>query len=701
MAVPVLISASGGDWDGLIGFSGLPDTFFSREPDSSLDADETPFLFCGEIPLNPEELPTDELERLDQLLFACHGGRFLHLHHCTESAEKEWKKIKAVSDAWLRLAVERKRRHESYIRPVMVIIGGDSRLAGESDFRKLLGMLGKGHRELSFRDFYLMSPRLEPSGHEIFHARTVWPISVGRLLLLLSSLPIGNSVGQIYGWRFTEFRHMAPEVLYRDLVPACTDDVLERLRSSGADPLLPSGLPITTSTKWEVIEPPRHPDWSRFPAIEESSKASDPDVMIRRLSESALNERGQRVRETSRRWHQREQELAGFWKSLHQQPGAVWRGEASLDRQEKNDFTKLTTAADEDANGFLERVKVIKEAAELLAISSRELTEAQIWFVRRPWRFVIAVAAASFLGILFYRATQLAFDNPLVSSVTASACFLGALLGVGTLFLLENARGEKGAKEWGNGFEKYESALKQLDQHFCAWKNDASKVLTSFLRVTVNSRVGRMLERVTNAVFFCFENQRLPSHSREDDSPRVLRYLECSTIQFSEDISYADESREDMAKHAIKLLRDSNYLKDLCNSWGAIWNKTDPLYVGAVDIHKLQSDLSSKLALLPGLIDDLISGKSSSNVIINELKGAAERGGQSESDLFSIEVSDIANVEFQRINLVASKYAAEMSGDFHKMPTGAEAIAPFLLLELATIDLSKDLVSVSSLEMPA
>jgi hypothetical protein len=698
MPLPILISASAGDWDRLVGFSGLPGSLFCGEPDPSSDTGEAPLIFCGEIPQNPEELPTEELERLDQLLFACRDGRFLHLHHCTESAEKEWEKIKAVSDAWSRLVGERKRRYESYIRPVMVIVGGDSTIGGESDFRKLLSLLDDGRKGLAFRDFYLMSPRLEPSGHEIFHARVVWPISVGRLMLLLSSLPIGNSAGQIYGWRFTEFRHLAPEVLYRDLVPACSDDVLERLRSSGADPLLPSGLPITTSTKWEVNEPPRHADWSRFPAIEESTKASDPDVMIRRLSESALGEQVLRVHDTVNRWHAREEELAAFWKSLHRLPGAVWRGQAALDRQEKNDFTTLTTVADEDANGFLERVKVIESAAESLSICSRELREAQVWFVRRPWRFAVAVAAASFLGILFYRATQLVFDNLVLSSVTATACFVGAFLGMGILFLLENARGEKGAEAWGSSFEKYESALKKLDQHFCTWKNDSAKALASFRRVTLNSRIGRMLARVTDAIVFSFENQRMPSHSKEDDPPRVLRYLERSTIQFSDEVNLADESREDMAKHAVQLLRKSTYLDDLCESWGVIWNKTDPLSVGAVSIHKLQSAIASKLSLLPGLIDDLISGKRSFDVIIQELEKAAEHGGQSGSDLFSIEVSDIARVDFKKYRLVAAKYSEELSSRFDKMPDGAEAIAPFLLIELATIRLSEDLTSLPSCE---
>jgi hypothetical protein len=698
MSFPILISATEGDWDRLTSNSGIPETLFSKEPDSATDVTEAPFLFCGEIPENPELLTAEELERLDQFLFACREGRFLHLHHCTGSVDQEWERIKAISVAWSRLAGERKRRYESYIRPVLVIIGGDTTIGGESDFRKLLELLCSRREELAFRDFYLMSPRLEPSGKEIFHARTVWPIGVGRLLILLSSLPIDSQPGQVYGWRFTEYRHLEPEILYRDLVPACSDDVFEQLRGTGSDPFLPSIDPIITATKWEDAESKPHPAWNRFSSTKESLTATDAALRKNRLTKASSSDLSVRATESLRQWQSREESLIGFWKTVHQQPGSAWKGLAILDRVEKSNMAGLCDIADKETAGFMGQIKNIESEVDAFTACASELAEAQVWFVSRPWRFAISVVAASFLGILFFRATQLVFDNPVVSIVTASICFVGAFIGAGMLFMLENHGGENGAQEWGRNFTKYEGSLDKLNQQFCGWKNDASRVNATFLRVTLNSRIRRMLNRVVNTVTFSFQNLHSPIHSREDDAPTALRYLECSTVQFTENTKLSEESREDLIHHAVYLLRNSTFLKELGAVWCSVWEMTDPLSVGAVSITKLQSAISSQLALLPGLVDTLISGKKDAATIIGELKVAVGRDGLKHGDLFSVEVSDIAEVTFRKYRLVAAKYASELSGeDFLTMPNGAEAIAPFLLVEISPIRFgSKDLTTISS-----
>ena len=143
MAVPVLISASAGDWNLLREASGLPGGLFCDRPDPETDPTVIPLLCCGEIQSDPEKGTAEDLERIDEILFSCRNGHFIHLHRCAGSAEEEIEKIRTVSSSWDRISGQRKRRYESYIRPSMIIVGGDSTLGGATDFRRLLELIEK------------------------------------------------------------------------------------------------------------------------------------------------------------------------------------------------------------------------------------------------------------------------------------------------------------------------------------------------------------------------------------------------------------------------------------------------------------------------------------------------------------------------------------------------------------------------------
>jgi hypothetical protein len=703
MAAPIIIAAGRPLWDELLLKSGLPASLFCTEPPLEFsESGEDRMIFCGESLFDAESLSVDEVERLDRLLFACRDGSFVWLHKCTKEPEQEIEKILRASKAWSNLVAQRKRRYESFIRPVVVIIGGDSTTGEELDFRKFLQKFESARSQIAFKDIFIMAPRLEPAGREIFHARNIWPISVSRLLLFLSARKPKIEAPTVYAWRFREFRHTEPGILYDRLLPACSDALFDKLRVTGRPASLPVWSPSQGCLKLDAEAAPTSPYWHAFPAIAEADHSTDPGRILERLSEAGADDAERRATSVLERWKQRDKLIGSFWEALHGEAGAAWQTETALRTSERPSLAELGKKSDGHLELLPTKIQALKSAGESLKTGAAELAVAQSWFVQRWFRLAIALIAASLLGVMFFRGAQLKFENLYMAGVVAAGCFLGALFAAALFYGLEVWRGEKGVKEWADRKRDFEVALAGLNENLCGLKTAASSLSAGFANATLHSKLLRLVSRLTSAVASVFQtsassSSASPGDAAVDTGKTAIRYLEKSTIRLGRNNDLANETDLDLANHAVSKLMETDFFAQLSGQWKKVCEHSDAPPNGAVNAAELHATLVDIMAGLPSEVDQIVSESNRKSSLWKDLHEALEELKQREHDfgLLSVELSDTAQPSIVSHLLVSSAYALE-SGEMNDadalaVPEKAETVCPVLLVEISAISTGGDL----------
>ena len=703
MAAPVLIAAARPLWDELVAGSGLPAQMFAGQPPPDFaDGTDGPFVFCGEALADAEALTVEQLEELDRLLFACREGRFAWIHRCTGHPSEEFETIMRASKAWSSLVSQRQRRYESVIRPVAVIIGGDSSSGKESDFRDFLRRFDSARSEIAFRDVFIMAPRLEPAGREIFHARNIWPISVSRLLLFLSAGERRNDASTAYAWRFREFRHTDPGILYERLVPACSDALFNKLRANGQPASPPVWQPSEGCLALEEEKAPTAPYWHAFPAIAEADRSTDPVRILQRLSEASTADAVKRAGSVLERWQLRDGLIGSFWKALHGEAGAAWLTETALRSAERHPIAMLGNASDAHLESMPSKMQALKSAGESLKTGAAELAAAQSWFVQRWFRLAIALVVASLLGVMFFRGAQLKFLDLYMAGVVAAGCFLGALFAAALFYGLEVWRGEKGVKEWADRKKRFEVALAGLNENLCGLKTAASSLSAGFANVTLHSKLLRLVSRLTSAVASVFQPSANSSSSSSGDVAAdtgkiAVRYLEKSTVRLGRGNDLANETDRDLANHAVHQLMKTDFFDRLARQWKEVCDRSDSPPRGAVDAAGVHAAVADVMVGLPSEVDRIVSEanrKSSLWEDLNESLAELQQRGP-EFGLLSVELSDAAQLAPFSHLLVSSAYAQD-SGQMKDagaltVPEKAETVCPVLLVEFSKISTGGDL----------
>ena len=703
MAAPILVAAARPLWDELVAKSGLPTSLFCGEPSLEFaDHGEDRMIFCGESLFDAETLPVEEVERLDQLLFACRDGSFVWLHKCTEEPERELEKILRASQLWSNLVAQRQRRYEAVIRPVVVLIGGDSTSGKELDFRSFLRLFQDSRKDIAFRDIFVMAPRLEPAGREIFHARNIWAISVSRLLLYLSARTPANDATAVYAWRFREFRHTEPGILYERLLPACGDALFNKLRANGQPANLPVWSPSEGFLALEEEKAPAAPYWHAFPAIAEADRSTDPARILQRLSEAGTADAVKRAGSVLERWDSRDKLIGSFWKALHGEAGAAWLTETALRSAERPPIAILGNTSDAHLESLPSKMQVLKSAGESLKTGAAELAAAQSWFVQRWFRLAIALVAASLLGVMFFRGAQLKFLDLYMAGVVAAGCFLGALFAAALFYGLEVWRGEKGVKEWADRKKRFEVALAGLNENLCGLKTAASSLSAGFANVTLHSKLLRLVSRLTSAVASVFQPSANSSSASSgdaaaDNGKTAIRYLEKSTVRLGRGNDLANETDRDLANHAVHHLMKTDFFDRLARQWKEVCDRTDAPPKGAVDAAGMHAAVADVMVGLPSEVDRIVSEanrKSSLWEDLNESLAELQQRGP-EFGLLSVELSDTAQLAPFSHLLVSSAYAQD-SGEMRDtgalaVPEKAETVCPVLLVEFSKISTGGDL----------
>jgi hypothetical protein len=706
MAAPLLIAAARPLWDELVAGSGLPAQMFAGQPPPDFaDGTDGPFVFCGESLADSETLTVEQLEELDRLLFACREGSFAWIHRCTGDPSEEFETLMRASKAWSGLVSQRQRRYESVIRPVAVIIGGDSSSGKESDFRDFLRRFESARSDIAFRDVFIMAPRLEPAGREIFHARNIWPISVSRLLLFLSARDRRNDASTAYAWRFREFRHTDPGLLYERLVPACSDALFGKLTATGQTPNLPrwSSPEGCLALEEEKIGKPAY--WHAFPAMAESEQSTNTDRILRRLAAAGEADSAKRYSSVLERWETREELIGNFWLSLHSEAGSAWLAETSLKSAERTDLAKPGESSDAHLESMPSTMEALDLAGKSLKTGAAELAAAQSWFVQRWFRLAIALTAASFLGVMFFRAAQLKFENLYMAGFIATGCFLGALAAAALFYVLETWRGGKGVEEWRQRKKRFEAALAQLNGNLVGLKSKADQLSAECANVMLHSKLLRLVSRLTGAVASVFKPSSTAvageNHDGADQGKTAIRYLEKSTVRLGRSTTgLENETNRDLANHAVSLiLGKTDFFDRLLRQWKNVCQHSDAPPKGAVDAAGLHRDFADTMLGLPSEVDRIVSEASRKSSLWADLNESLAQLKERHSDhgLLSVELSDTAQLVPFRQLLVSRAYAEESSNMQEagalSMPPGAEATCPVLLLEFSKISTEGDLTS--------
>jgi hypothetical protein len=277
-----------------------------------------------------------------------------------------------------------------------------------------------------------------------------------------------------------------------------------------------------------------------------------------------------------------------------------------------------------------------------------------------------------------------------MASVIAAACFVGSFAAVGLAFLLENLRGENGARKWHERSRGLEQSVADLNGHMAAWNNDAAAVFAATGRSVGESKLARLIRRITDAVTVAFSSKSLPAASSREETPKSLRYLERCSVKFGKQGEQSIvESREDMTKHAVKRMQEEcpEFLQKIRELWSEIARLSDPVAVGAFSVTKLRAALSNHLSTLPGTIDRLLCESTDPREAFIAIKEQAAKisslGGH---ELLSVEVADGVRHDFRSHLLVSPEFLQGDEGDVHRLPQGAASVAPFLLIELAVIE---------------
>jgi len=710
MAAPVLIAAPRHLWNSLVAGSGLPRSFFAE---AGVEDESVPergcALFCGESLFAAESLEIAQLEQLDRLLFACREGSFVWLHQATGDAASEFEKLLKASRAWSDLVGQRQRRFESVIRPVAVLVGGESSAGKEMDFRDFLRRFNDAKDKVDFRDVFVMAPRLEPSGREIFHARNVWPLSVSRLLLYLSARTLRNDASAIYAWKFREFRHTEPGVLYERLVPACSDALFNKLKATGQTVAAPSWAPSEGCLALEEEIARTSAYWHVFPAVSEAEQSTAPQRILQRLSDAGSADAAKRAGSVLERWQTRDNLIEKFWTALHKEAGAAWSTETALRAADRPDLSKLGNTADAHLESLPDKIQALAYAGESLKTGAAELAKAQSWFVQRWFRLAIALSAASLLGVIFFRAAQLKFVDPWMAGVVASGCFIGALFAAALFYALETWRGEKGVEEWGDRKKRFEAALADLNANLCSLKTAASRLAADSANMMLQSKLLRLLSRLTSAVASVFKPSSAAGGASGDQgaerSKSAIRYLEKSTVRLGAGTEFENETDRDLANHAVSLLLNkTDFFNRLSEKWVTVCQRTDAPPKGAVDAAALHGSVADVMVGLPSEVDRIVSEaarKSSPWGDLNASMRKIDDHGHN-FELLSVELSDTAQLAPFRELLVSRSYAEEndemRNAGALPMPEAAEAACPVLLVEFSKISTGGDLTPIKPKE---
>lgn len=703
MAKPVLVAASDEDWCALSDASLLPASLFGRAKlDDSEDADQPALLYAGNCAVEPSSASVGELEKLDELLFRQGDGHLAVLFRCTGEAMPDLERFDKVSASWRDLIEQRKRRYTGTIRPVCIAIGADSTHASEEQFRQFLQGLKERATRQFFQDLFVMSPRLEPGQKHIFHARNVWPVSVGRLLLCISAKTPKNEPGGIFGWRFLEFRHTDPGILYERLLPACSDALFNKLRANGQPANLPVWSPSEGCLALEEEKAPAAPYWHAFPAIAEADRSTDPARILQRLSEAGTADAVKRAGSVLERWQLRDGLIGSFWKALHGEAGAAWLTETALRSAERAPIAILGNASDSHLESLPSKMQALKSAGESLKTGAAELAAAQSWFVQRWFRLAIALVAASLLGVMFFRGAQLKFLDLYMAGVVAAGCFLGALFAAALFYGLEVWRGEKGFKEWADRKKRFEVALAELNENLCGLKTAASSLSAGFANVTLHSKLLRLVSRLTSAVASVFQPSANSSSSSSGDvaadtGKTAIRYLEKSTVRLGRGNDLANETDRDLANHAVNHLMKTDFFDRLARQWKEVCDRSDAPPKGAVDAAGMHAAVADVMVGLPSEVDRIVSEanrKSSLWEDLNESLAELQQRGP-EFGFLSVELSDTAQLAPFSHLLVSSAYAQD-SGEMRDtgalaVPEKAETVCPVLLVEFSKISTGGDL----------
>jgi hypothetical protein len=703
MANSVLIAACEEDWYALSAASLLPASLFgTANLDDLQERDPPVFLYVGHNGVDHSTAIVDELEKLDEILFRQGDSHLALLFRCGGEAKSDLERFDKVSASWSELIEQRKRRYTGMIRPVCIVIGANSTHASEEQFRQFLqGLKGMAARQF-FQDLFVMSPRLEPGEGHIFHARNVWPVSVGRLLLHLASRTPKNELGGIYAWRFREFRHTEPGILYDRLLPACSDALFDKLRVTGQPASLPVWSPSQGCLKLEAEIAPTAPYWHAFPAIAEADRSTDPGRILERLSEAGADDAERRATSVLERWKQRDKLIGSFWKTLHAEAGAAWQTETALRTSERPSLAELGKKSDGHLESLPTKIQDLKSAGESLKTGAAELAVAQSWFVQRWFRLAIALITASLLGVMFFRGAQLKFENLYMAGVVAAGCFLGALFAAALFYGLEVWRGEKGVKEWADRKRDFEVALAGLNENLCGLKTAASSLSAGFANATLHSKLLRLVSRLTSAVASVFQtsassSSASPGDAAVDTGKTAIRYLEKSTIRLGRNNDLANETDLDLANHAVSKLMETDFFAQLSGQWKKVCEHSDAPPNGAVNAAELHATLVDIMAGLPSEVDQIVSESNRKSSLWKDLHEALEELKQREHDfgLLSVELSDTAQPSIVSHLLVSSAYALE-SGEMNDadalaVPEKAETVCPVLLVEISAISTGGDL----------
>ena len=705
---PVVLASARSLWEELVSRSALPSAFFQTDmpPDPS-DQDLERVFYFGESLVDPDTLRVDEVERLDQMLFSCRNGTFVWLHRFDRDPAEEIASIKTASASWKALVEKRKRRYESEIRPVVVLVGGDSTSWREQDFRQFLVALEQCKEQVAFLDIFVMAPRLEPAGREIFHARNVWPLSVSRLLVHLSARSRRNQAKAVYAWRFSEVRHTDPGLLYEQLLPACTDALFERMRSSDDRVTVPEGLRAESRPQpIQRQDVPVKAYWFEFDAVAETRRRTSREEVFRRLSEASEADHGGDRETALANWLNREKSLDQFWKTLHLKPGTSWAAETALRSADKSLAESTGKRADRKLEDLPGEIRALEGRGNDLRTGAEELALAQDWFLRRWYRMAIALSAGSVLGLVFFRAAQVKFASPEMAGLVAAGCIVGALLASTLCYAVEIWRGGLGVEEWRSRHTAFEAALGKLHLHLVDLRNAGAQFASDSANLTLRARLLRLVRRLIEAAVSAFERSPTPALSADGSARKggsAVRFLARSTAQIGDPSALREEAIRDVVDYLLKSL--SGFSRDLEVRWQQNCRRSDTPESGAVDAALLRAGLAEVLASLAGEIDRIAATKDQENPTASleklRTKISAIRQDQHPDrslDLLSIERSDGATLELAQQLFVSAALARDgtlmQDSGVQRLPAAVEGWCPALLVETAQVSLEDNLVAI-------
>jgi hypothetical protein len=704
MATPLLVACERQVWDDLVSRSGLPAEVFSEGlPNDGGDASQGGICYLGAIAADPDCLSADELERIDRTLFACSGGAFVWLHRFESSADAELESLRQAAEAWARLVSQRKRRHDAYIRPMAILVGGDSTRASEDEFQVFRTKMHDAYRQhlLGFTDVFVMSPRLEPMGKDIFHARGVWPISVSRLMLSLVSRPPTNAAGAVKAWRFKELRRTDAQSLYGRLLPAFTDALFERLRGSAEHPMATDHPAAKVVTSFQSRDATIG-QWPSSSVLESSVAETAPEQTLGRLKVSGQEDSRNLMDSAAEAWKTREELLGRFWTGVQERSGEAWAAEQ-----------RLRATADLSINGSAEKhlesvagaQDRIAAAAAVLKDGAAEIELAESWFVQRWFRLAIGLIAASLLGVLFFRGGLLHFRDVAIALMVASGAFVGALLSVSLFYVMESRRGEAAIREWEDRHNAFEKEVSALNDGLVGMMNAASEFAAALLHGTRRSKILRLLSRMTGAAEPVFQSTAVADVAEALDpttdlGQSPLRYLEASTVALDGLVGATSMDDQDDIDHSVRrLLDDEGFAERMFSRWSEVLERADVHKQGIVDAGVLRRAMSDVLIALPGEIDRIASGSADEDKrrFTKLIKTRLDADDHHERGLFSVELADGVTTEFARHALVSASVEDRSLDDedrIFSLPRSAASCFPALLIEIASICPVDDVVAV-------